>query len=84
MGVTDWTEPPNAWLETAEDSAGQLMPSPSTAQLALLVLGVSQLVQAALSAYCVRCGFSGEISCNVGAHPPLPPQPRALTWSPCR
>ena len=68
MGVTDWSEPPNAWLETAEDSAGQLMPSPSTAQLALLVLGVSQLVQAALSAYCVRCGFSVQAAAGSAGH----------------
>ena len=72
MGNADWTEPPKAWLDTAADTAGQLVPSQSTAQVALLVLGVSQLTQAALSAYCVRCSFTGVISCNLGAQPPAP------------
>lgn len=69
IGDADWSEAPNAWLHTATETAEQVVPSQSTAQLALLVLGASQLVQAGLAAYCVRCSFAGEISCNLGAHP---------------
>ena len=62
-----WKEDSLGFLSASADAVEGCLPTQSTAQIALLLLGMWTMMKGMLSAYMVHCGFYGEIISECGA-----------------
>ena len=62
-----WKEDSLGFLSASADAVEGCLPTQSTAQIALLLLGMWTMMKGMLSAHMVHCGFYGEITSECGA-----------------